>query len=230
MVRIVNLLILILFLTFICGCVSNDVFHKKSRGNWVSKKSYCLTDTLLVNNYALYNSRNEVLLIPNKEPFEVNKDSLILVFKSSLQKLDLDNLKLEFGENIIDSILYLRYGLRIKHLNKNYIKNIAEYSKGITALVPIVYVQNQYSFTASFTSGGAFSNNGWYFITYLSLIVVVIEKDEIIYSRHIRYKSDQVWADTKSEIEAMPPLAAVKQEHWDELVRLAMEDYIKRLK
>jgi len=52
----------------------------------------------------------------------------------------------------------------------------------------------------------------------------------VIYSRHIRYKSDQVWADSEDEILAVPPLAAVKQEHWDELVRRAMKDYIKRLK
>ena len=48
------------------GCASNNVFHKKSKGNWVTKKYYNASDTLVVRNYGLYNSRNEVLLVRNK--------------------------------------------------------------------------------------------------------------------------------------------------------------------
>jgi hypothetical protein len=73
-------------------------------------------------------------------------------------------------------------------------------------------------------------SSGYNILTWLSLFVFVVDQNEIVYSRHIRYKSDQVWADTEEEILAVPPLAAVRQEHWDELVMLAMKDYIKRMK
>ena len=83
------LLISFLFL----GCAPNNVYHKRSKVNWVTKKSYSASDTLVVRNYGLYNSRNEVLLVRNKQPFFVEKDSVLLVFESSLQNLDLDKLK-----------------------------------------------------------------------------------------------------------------------------------------
>ncbi|WP_114752798.1 hypothetical protein [Pleomorphovibrio marinus] len=220
------LLISLLFL----GCAPNNVFHKKSRGKWVTKKSYTTTDTLVVRNYGLYNSINEVLLTPNKKPLFVNKDSLLMVFKKSIYKIDFNLIDINLSKNLIDSSLYRQQAVRIGHIDDTYIRTLADSIIGNVKLIPIIYAHNQYSFVTSFSGVGNFSSKGWYFITYLSLFVFVIKEDEIVYSRHIRYKSDQVWADSREEILAVPPLAAVKQEHWDELVRLAMEDYIKRLR
>jgi hypothetical protein len=230
MVRILQHIGIVLLLAFSVSCTPNKHFFKKSRGKWVTKKSYNAQDVLVLNNYGIYNSINEELLIPNKEPFPVNKDSLLLVFDKSLNRIGLKNISIEYTNNIIDSALYLQTAVRIRHFDEIYIDSLAESSPGKIKIVPVVYAHNQYTFAASFSSGGLFSSNGWFFVTYLSLFVFVIKEDEIIYSRQIQFASDQVWANSKNEILAVPPLAAVRQEHWDELVRLAMKDYIKRMK
>jgi hypothetical protein len=108
--------------------------------------------------------------------------------------------------------------------------DLAETSKESLTMIPIIIANNQYQFVSYFTSGGAFGSGGWNAITWVHLILYIFEDQEVIYSRHYRYKSNLVRADSREEILAVPPLAAVKQEHWDELVRLAMKDYIKRLK
>jgi len=227
--NILNLALLVGALILSFGCAPNEVFHKQSRGKWISQKSYFCKDTLVLNNYSLYNSREELLLVPNNQPFQFNEDSISQVFIDSFKKLELANVEVNFSQNIIDSLIFKR-PIYIRNLDPSFIAELAGSTNGKTILIPLIYAYNRIAFTAYFTSGGGFGDNGWYFITYLDLIVFIVKSDKVIYSRHFSYKSDQVWADTRSEIEAVPPLAAVKQEHWDELVRLAMEDYIKRLK
>ena len=73
-------------------------------------------------------------------------------------------------------------------------------------------------------------NIGFHVVSFVNLIVYLVEDDKIIYSNQIRHTTERTWADTRAEAEALPPAPLVKQEHWDELVRLAMEDYNKRLK
>ncbi|MCH6198837.1 hypothetical protein MMU07_04565 [Aquiflexum sp. LQ15W] len=230
MSRLLSLLVLGISLCLIQGCAPNDVYYKKSRGKWVTKKSYSLADTLVVKDYALYNSRAKVSLSPEKGPFEVDKDSLLTVLLSSFKRLGLENIKTEIGSNVIDSTLYRTQGVRVRHFDDSYINKIAGDTHNCPALVLITYAHNQFAFTGFISSGGMAGSSGYTILTWLSLFVFVVDQNEIVYSRHILYKSDQVWADTEEEILAVPPLAAVRQEHWDELVRLAMKDYIKRMK
>ena len=212
------------------GCYVHDVYYKKSKSKSIKFKSYPKEEMILIRNYAIYNSRDELTLTNYNQPFEVKKDSLRQILDDSFTKLGINNLRRGFGENMIDSTLYKKRVFNILHVEEPYLKKLAGNTQNITVLMPIVYAHNQFSFTGFISSGGISGDNGWYILTWLDLIVYIIRDEEIIYSRHIRYKSNQVWADIKSEILVVPPLAAVKQEHWDELVRLAMEDYIKRLK
>jgi hypothetical protein len=184
----------------------------------------------VVKDYALYNSRSKQSFSPEKGPFEVDEDSLFTVLVSSFKKLGLGNIKTESGSNIIDSVFYRIQVVGLKHFEKSYINEIAGDTRKLPALVLITNAHNQYLFSGFISSGGMAGSSGYNILTWLSLFVFVVDEDEIVYSRHIRYKSDQVWADTEEEILAVPPLAAVRQEHWDELVRLAMKDYIKRMK
>jgi len=230
MSRLLFRLVLGVSLCLIQGCAPNDVFHKKSKGKWVTKKSYNQADTLVIKDYALYNSRGKISLFAEKSHFEVDKDSLLTVLLSSLKKLGLENIKMKKGSNIVDSTLYLQEGVRIRHFDESYIYKIAGDTRNSPALVLITFAHNQFFFTGFISSGGMAGSSGYTILSWLSLFVFVVDQNEIVYSRHIRYKSDQVWADSEDEILAVPPLAAVKQEHWDELVRRAMKDYIKRMK
>ena len=226
-----TILHLIILLLILIGCVPNNVFYKKSRQAGIVQKNYLKLDTLRIVNYSFYNAKDYQSLTTEIHPFDINKDSIFDVFLSSVNQLELENVKIEAGRNYIDSLFYnTNRPFKTRNINTNQVLEMAGNKTSKFILVPFIHAYNNIAFTCYITSGGMAGNNGFYFITWLDLIVFIVKGEEIIYSRQIRYKSDQVWADTKSEIEAIPPLAAVKQEHWDELVRLAMEDYIKRLK
>jgi hypothetical protein len=119
MTRLFCLLVLGVSVSLIQGCAPNDVFHKKSKGKWVTKKSYNQADTLVIKDYALYNSRGKISLFAEKSHFEVDKDSLLTVLLSSLKKLGLENIKIKKGSNIVDSTLYLQEGVRIRHFDES---------------------------------------------------------------------------------------------------------------
>jgi hypothetical protein len=185
---------------------------------------------LLMRNYAIYNSRQERLLTAENEPFTIDKDSLRQVIFDVFTGLNIDSLKIVDGDNLIDSALYLKSAFTFGRVDRSYLKALAGNTEGVAVLVPLVYAYNRFSSTGFISSGGMSGSSGWYLISWINFFVYIIRDDQIIYSRLFVYKSDQVWADTEEEILAVPPLAAVRQEHWDELVRLAMKDYIKRMK
>lgn len=184
-----------------------------------------------MSNYSLYNAKDYQSLTTEIKPMKINKDSILSIFHNSVGKLQLANIKVLSGSNYIDSSFYnTNLSFKIRNIKTDQILEMAGNHKGKIIMIPVISAYNNIAFTGFITSGGMTGDKGFYFITWLDLIVFFVKDVEIIYSRHIRYKSDQVWADTRQEIEAIPPLAAVRQEHWDKLVRLAMEDYMKRLK
>jgi hypothetical protein len=211
------------------GCGKTDIFFRQGQLKSVTKKEY-KNESLLIRNHAVYSSKRENSLGSENMPFRIDKDSLVQVVFKAFEGLGIDSLKIVGGQNLIDSTLYIKPAFTFGRIESSYLKDLAGNSEGVTVLVPLVYAYNDFSFTGFISSGGMSGNSGWYFISFLNLFVYIIRDDQIIYSRHFVYKSDQVWADTEEEILAVPPLAAVKQEHWDELVRLAMKDYIKRMK
>lgn len=225
----IKVIISIVISLIFSSCYVHDVYYKKSKSKSVKSRSYP-KDQLILRNHAIYNSRDELTLTNYNVPFEINKDSLTQVLFNSFDRLGLSDLKLDFGENLIDSTLYKKRVFNMTLIESQYLDKLAGNTDGKSILLPIVYSYNRFSFTGFISSGGMSGNNGWYILTWLDLIVYIIKDEKIIYSRHIRYKSNQIWANSRAEILDVPPLAAVKQEHWDELVWLAMEDYIKRLK
>jgi hypothetical protein len=220
----------LLVLSLLTACGKTDVFFRQGKFKRMTQRQY-KSEPLLLRNYAIYNSRTKLSFFAENEPFHVDKDSLGQAVFSVFDGLDIDSLKIVGGANLIDSTLYQHpFTFNLRRVNGSYLKELAGATDGVSVLVPLVYGYNRFSFAAFISSGGLAGSSGWYFISYLDLIVYIVKDDQVIYSRHIRYKSDQVWADTEEEILSVPPLAAVKQEHWDELVRLAMKDYIKRMK
>jgi hypothetical protein len=73
-------------------------------------------------------------------------------------------------------------------------------------------------------------DNGFHLVSFVNIIVYLVKDSEILYSRQIRHSTERTWTNTLNEAEALPPAPLVKHEHLDELIRLAMEDYMKRLK
>jgi hypothetical protein len=161
----------------------------------------------------------------------IDKDSVMKVVGKSFNKLEIPIVnKFHFGDNYIDSTFYKNHVINIRHIDEGWIKEIAGDTKYKKVLVPFIYIFNGITFTGFISSGGVSGSSGFHLMTFLNLMVFIVEDEKIIYSSQALHTTERTWADSRAEAEALPPAPLVKQEHWDELVRLAMEDYIKRLK
>ena len=227
--RLLEASVFVLAITLMTGC--HKEYSKLNRRFSTTQKTYSLKDTLHIRNYILYNTQDHLSLVFNNKPIPINEDSVMQVVLGSFEKLEIPLVShLEKGKNHIDSAFYKDYLVRIRKIDENWIKEVAGDTHGCLTLIPFIYIFNRISFTGYITSGGMAGNNGFHVVSFVNLIVYLVEDDKIIYSNQIRYTTERTWADTRAEAEALPPAPSVNQEHWDELVRLAMEDYIKRLK
>jgi len=221
--------ILLMVMTMMAGC--HKEFSKINKRASTTQKAYSLTDSLTIENYMLYNSQAHANLSHNSKYLPLNEDSVMQVVLKSFEKLNLPIFsQVSERKNHIDSAFYKDYLIRIRKIDEEWIKEIAGDSNGCVILVPFISILNKIGFTGFISSGGITGGNGFIVNSFVHLIVFIVENGEIIYSRQIRHSSERTWADTRAEAEALPPAPSVNQEHWDELVRLAMEDYIKRLK
>jgi len=221
--------ILISFWVLVSGC--NKEYRKLSRGKSIKQSSYPLSDSIHLENYILYNTIDHLSLIKNNKPMPINTDSVMKIVGESFNKLKIPNVNNYFiGDNHIDSVFYKNQVIKIKNIDKDWIKNIAGDTKDKMILIPFIYIFNSITFTGYITSGGMAGNNGFHLMTFLNMMVFIVKNNEIVYSSQALHTTERTWADSRAEAEALPPAPLVKQEHWDELVRLAMEDYIKRLK
>jgi hypothetical protein len=219
----------VFLLVSISGC--HREFSKVSRGSHTTQKQYALQEPLRIKDYSLYNAKASLSFEVNSTPAPINGDSLMQVFWKSFEKLDLPTeLRLSEGKNQVDSAFYDDYVIKIRKIDEQWVKDIADADASTPILVPIIHILTRNSFTSFISSGGLAGSNGFNVVSFVNLIVYVVEDGEIVYSRHVRHSSDITKANSREEAEAIPPAPLVTQEHWDELVRRAMKDYIKRLK
>jgi len=161
----------------------------------------------------------------------IDEDSVMKIVGKSFKKLKIPFVNnFDFGENHIDSAFYKNHVINIRHIDEGWIKEIAGNTKDKKVLVPFIYIFNGITFTGFIGSGGVSGSSGFHLMTFLNLMLFIVENEEIVYSSQVLHTTERTWADSREEAEALPPAPLVKQEHWDELLRLAMEDYIKRLK
>ncbi|MCC5929446.1 MAG: hypothetical protein JJU28_09395 [Cyclobacteriaceae bacterium] len=219
----------VIFLTIITGC--HREFSRLNKGHSKAEKFYSYSDSLVIKNYVLYNSQAHANLTHNSLPIPINEDSVMQVIWKSFDKLDLPIIsQLEKGKNHNDSTFYKDYLIRIRKIDKEWIKEVAGESNDILVLVPVISILNKIGFTGFISSGGMAGSRGFIMNSFINLVVFIVHNNEVIYIRQIRHSSERTWADSRAEAEAIPPAPLVTQEHWDELVRLAMKDYIKRLR
>lgn len=216
-------------LVVISGC--HREFSKVSRGSDTTRKEYPRQEPLRIKNYALYNAKASLSFDVNSTPSPINGDSLMQVFWESFDKLDLPvEVLLSEGENHVDSAFYDDYVIKIRKIDEQWVKDIAGSDTNTLVLVPIIHILTRNAFTGFISSGGLAGSSGFSVQSYIDVVIFIVENGEIIYSRQALHSSDITWANSREEAEAIPAAPLVTKEHWDELVRLAMKDYIKRMK
>lgn len=227
--KIIITSIVLTVLTMLNGC--HKEFSKLNKGFSTTEKFYSYPDSLTIKNYILFNSQAHANLSHNSKYIPINEDSVMQVIEKSFEKLDLPIFsQVREGKNHIDSAFYQDYLIRIRKIDEDWIKEVAGDSNGCVTLVPFISILNKIGFTGFISSGGITGGDGFIMNSFVNVIIFIVDNDEIIYSRQIRHSSERTLADSRAEAEALPPAPLVTQEVWDELVRLAMEDYLKRLK
>jgi hypothetical protein len=224
-----KLILMLVVVLIVTGC--HKEFRRTGRRSNLTLNTYSLKDSLLLKNYTLYSSQAHSSFSVNSKPVPVNDDSVINVIERSFQKVGLPLIsRVDQGKNHVDSMFYRDFVIRIAKMDESWIKDIAGGQSENVVILPTVYLHNRITNTAFISSGGLAGSSGFHVVSFLNLIVFVVKDGQIIYSRQYMHTSERTWANSREEAEAIPPAPLVTQEHWDELVRLAMKDYIKRMK
>ena len=222
----VLILVLFIFVSF-WGCSPRYDFkrHHIVKQEYVNKPIY-LSDYILC--VGLRNTYNVYSLISSLHKFEefgilFNHDSIFNHFQKSINRLNLNLIDSIPSINHCDSIYYKNYRMKIGELNTEAIKSMGQH-RGLR-LIPIIYLDNHYLIHSFVGSSGTFG--GGYYIkqTILRVLILVIDGDEIIYLR-----SAQHFGKAYPSIDEKEKRTNIEQKHWDNIVALAMRDYIKGMK
>ncbi|MCH6198841.1 hypothetical protein MMU07_04585 [Aquiflexum sp. LQ15W] len=219
---------MIILFSAITGC--HREFRNLNKSVSKTQKTYSATDSIFIANYVLYNTQDHLSFTLENKPIPIDEDSVMQVVWKSFEKLKLPIVSnFETGQNHIDSSFYERL-IRIRKIDEEWINVVAGDSCKKLILVPVIYIMNKISFTGYISSGGMAGSSGYHVMSFVNLIVFIVKDDDVVYSQQVRHTSERTWANSREEAEAIPPAPLVTKEHWDKLVRLAMKDYIKRMK
>jgi hypothetical protein len=216
----VKYLFSILLLLLIYGCQSNGYYFENKRF-FEFKHSYSGQDTLLVSDYVFYGI-NQIDL-NNHEVISLNEDSLVGLFKFSIQNLKIplhfslsttNKLNEDFERNPA-----LKYkGMKLKTLLlSNNIKN------NQTILLPII----NFNFNKSHSAHPAGRDPYPHYVCHLTLAVFIVKDEEVIYYKQMSHAEivDGEFHPYPYEDFNIP----ISQEKWDGLVREVMKEYIERV-
>ncbi len=212
-----------------CSCKGFDSFLIHDRLQQKVKSKYG-NEVLYIEDYMFCNFKRQRTLMKNVfEERNTNSDSLIGLFSEKFEKTGLNIFYSAGGVNLADSSICHKEVLRINHLSKMDFSALGINSSSRKILIPVIKIADIYSFTGYMTSNMVAGDAGFMNFTSLSLLVYIIEDNEVIYTSNHRYASKRTFANSLEEVRAIPPAYQVREEHIEELVRRAMKRYVKRL-
>ena len=169
--------------------------------------------------------------LDDKSDFQTffDTDSLYNAFKNSMEKVN-KTTPVQYANsdaiNYCDDNFLEKKKLKFRHFDIDRILDIIGDTKGETVLFPAIFIENNYRNESSGRIGSGVSVDAGYYIKSLSLkiMILIVKDNEIIYLRTGLYVSDKYYTYDKRNKTML-----LEQENWDNLVKLVMKDYIKRL-
>jgi len=212
-----------------CSCKGFDSFYKHDQFNRITEKRYLVDDIYINYYYLCCYSRQRTIFEDSFNDNLINEDSVANLVLNKIKGLDIHLVYDSLSNAAIDRICH-KETLRLKYfLNGDELNNLQIDSKGKRVLVPVLNITDLYMFTGYMTSNFVPGDGGFMNFTSLSLMIFIIEDNEVIFADHIRYASKRTMANSLDEVRAIPPALEVNEEHIEELVRRAMKRYIKKL-
>ena len=219
----------ILFSLLLFGCINFNFYSEFQPKYSIIQESYKNTDSSFVIGNYFFCYKNDRYSRVYETDFNT-EDSLMNIIKISLQKKNLRVIS-EKGINLITNE-FCSAGKRFNGKNlQNHIDslllNTSFFNNDKTHYVILYIFLNDYCEMTNFHSGNVYINHFG-----AAVMINVVKNRNIIYSKH--YTGGGV-SDNKTRVtDDWPncperPDVFYEQAHWDTLVSLAIEDYMKRL-
>jgi len=218
-----SILSIVITACIICSC---STYRPKGKLRTRVQKEYAKTDTLYLSDFILCYSRNEpddsgFIFSPRSRMSPIDEDSILSIFQTSLTKLDLPISFETSSQNQCDTSFHRNYPVRMWKIDDERIKEIALHSENKTVLVPLIRLNQRKHIIVK---GSPATTADIHLVSFLTLITMVVQNNEIIYRKGYLYSVGETVEN------ADDPHPAIEQIHWDNMVRLAMEDYMERMK
>lgn len=207
-----------IFMLSSCG---SQGYYFENKRNYHFQESYT-NDSLYVGDYVMFGTYMRERL--NYGMVRLNNDSISSVFSQAVKGTSLPISFQNNGRNLSNQQIISSFQSRARHVSKNTIIDLIKtirIDNSSKVIIPVI------KFNYHTYNGGSVAGVTKYFVTNLSLSIFIIENNEIIYYKKMRY---EVRADDEhiSRYHKYYPLP-IPQEKWDGLVKEVMREYIERL-
>jgi hypothetical protein len=224
--------VIVIALEMLSSCTTRyESWQKKSQ---IIKREYgynniqfSIEDIIICNNY-------KKGLWSNVQKIEINVDSIVEIFRASLNKI---NFHVSFSNNLkfhCDSLFEpSNSNIRMITMDENKITELSKINPNRFKLIPFIRLNN---FDVTFISPTASSGSpagGMKRHSRVGVVIYLFDNDELIYLRMYNFsgKVINVYEDEHGNIldedTDKPVKSTIEQKHWDKLVELVMRDYIK---
>lgn len=205
------------------GCNS---YREMSKLRNITQSNYSKKDTLHLKDYIFcyskgYEDDEGFMYSPRNRISATNEDSVFNIFKTSIARLELPIVELSENQNRCDNSFHSNYPVRIHKIDEEQIQLIADIDESCTVLVPFIRIMQR---THVRIQGDPATNAVINKVSFLNLIIMILKNNQIVYRRSFQYSFGKHVEDRSD------PYHPIEQIHWDNIVRLAMEDYMERMK
>lgn len=210
---------LVLLFVMASSCSYNKNFIGQKHYS-VVQESYQPNDTIYLKDFTVYSTS---MYRDYRLKVEHHGDSLFNVFKSGINKLNLNLRNVEGGRNYAQLSFFSDAHLSYQKINRSLIFKSASQFPDKTIIFPVIL--NYHRLFKDFDrSSHHFPKFGYY----LTLAVFIVKNKEVLYFKQTRHFVLVNHRDHPFKFEDFH--IPIPQEKWDELVKEVMHEYIERLK
>lgn len=212
-------IIFILFLGLLLHSCRIHPYQTTYKRHQVKKSIYQDDDTVFVGDYVV--CKNLRKSFKNLE-FPGNHDHYFNNFLHAIEDR-LNVFVLENSQNRCDSVIFKNYRLNPRKIYVDGFPDLFRIRKKGIHLVPLIYVDNMWMSNMYITSAGSagVTGTGKERITFLKISVYIYHDAELVYRKQMWYR-----AKPKDIIDDFEDGFNLKQGHWDNLVRMILDEYI----
>lgn len=206
-------------LLLLAGCANPRFFQKREV---VVQKEYA-PEPLIIKDFVFYDDVVNAWGVSQKNSSQMNADSVFQIFRTSISKLDIPLSYDGDNRNKFDSSFHRNW---MRPFNQEVINRVAEFNgeSEKSFLVPLIKIRHSHRSGTFITSAGVMHGSPYLLRNTVYLVVYIIKSGTIVYSRSALFLGEEYESDYHIAIKH-----TLKQQDWDNLVALAMNDYITRI-